>query len=362
MTVNGRFCRACGTPRVPGGGAGCSCAPYAEHAASASTEASGAEDFHPLHIRPYVTLDEHERPAAPPRTAGPLPPLARVLPPPPGPMPPHAPDRADAGRAAHRPMKAVALGVTAAAVLGTAAFASGMFSGGGSGEALADATHAGLPDTALPDGATAAPDHPSGHPAQAGTSSRTSATAKNIAAGHSASSGAQHGADRSAGRTAGTDAGASLAYGDSGARVAALQRRLAAMYLYHGAQDGEYGRSVAASVRIYQMYRHVKGDQPGVYGPNTRRALESEQTPRQGTHGARGTGTQQTRRTQQTQHSWQHSRSGQETRRQSRQESGTYPSDGRYGAQSPYGTDSGTYAGSGSTGDHFDGYGGTRYR
>ncbi|MBP0461717.1 hypothetical protein JFN87_30305, partial [Streptomyces bomunensis] len=112
MTVNGRFCRACGTPRVPGGGAGCSCAPYTEHEASASTEASaaseatasteatgapeataapeasGAEDFHPLHIRPYVTLDEHERPDAAPRTAGPLPPLARVLPPPPGPMPP----------------------------------------------------------------------------------------------------------------------------------------------------------------------------------------------------------------------------------------------------------------------------------
>ncbi|MBP0461932.1 peptidoglycan-binding domain-containing protein, partial [Streptomyces montanisoli] len=273
---------------------------------------------------------------------------------------PHAPDRADAGRGARRPMKAVALGVTAAAVLGTAAFASGMFSGGGSGEALADATHAGLPDTTLPDAATAAPAQPSGHSALSGTSSRTSATAKNIAAGHSASSSAQHGADSAAGgRTARTDAGNSLAYGDSGSRVAALQRRLAEMYLYHGAQDGEYGRSVAASVRIYQMYRHVKGDQPGVYGPNTRRALESEQTPRQGTQDAGGTGTQQTQRTQQTQqtqHSWRHSRSRQETRQQSRQESGTHLSDDRYGAQSPYGT----YAG--STGDHFGGYGGSHYR
>ncbi|MGQ4517155.1 peptidoglycan-binding protein [Streptomyces sp. DW26H14] len=244
--------------------------------AQAFTDAlAAAEDFDPLRIRPYVTLDENARPPAEPDTAGPLPPLAATPPPPPGAMPPHARGHRSAHRGQRRPMKAVAFGVAAAAVLSGAAFASGMFSGDAhTDEALADTTHTGLPDEGLPDGSTTGPAQPAARSAlsspdasgPARTSTARTTRAVGPAVGHRAAPAAAH-------------ADGSLAPGDSGARVAALQRRLGGMHLYHGSDSGLYGQDLATAVRIYQMYRHVTGDPPGVYGPETRRALESEQIP-----------------------------------------------------------------------------------
>ncbi|MGI5399348.1 peptidoglycan-binding domain-containing protein [Streptomyces sp. CA-135486] len=64
--------------------------------------------------------------------------------------------------------------------------------------------------------------------------------------------------------------------GDSGPEVVELQQRLAEVWLYSGPMDGQYSQSVETAVRGYQDDRHVKGDPKGVYGPKTRRALESE--------------------------------------------------------------------------------------
>ncbi|WP_323180955.1 peptidoglycan-binding domain-containing protein [Streptomyces sp. NBC_01142] len=67
-----------------------------------------------------------------------------------------------------------------------------------------------------------------------------------------------------------------LRRGDSGQEVAELQQRLTEVWLYGGPADGQYGDGVEDAVRVFQWDRDVRGDPEGVYGPNTRRALESE--------------------------------------------------------------------------------------
>ncbi|WP_345655832.1 peptidoglycan-binding domain-containing protein [Streptomyces tremellae] len=226
------------------------------------------------YAQPHMVPGQGAGAGAEPAPAGPLPPLATPAPPP-GAMPPHPP--AKSGR---RPMKAVALGMTAAAVLGTAAFTSGMFSSGNEGDTLADAPRAGQPDSAPDDTATG--------PAQPAARSALTTTARQAeqarqATGAPAAPAAAHRAQGAATTSDGT-----LSLGDSGPQVAALQSKLSALYLYHGADDGSYGQSTASAVRIYQMYRHVPGDQPGVYGPNTRSALEAEPAHQQSAHQSSG--------------------------------------------------------------------------
>lgn len=272
--MTGQFCPECGASQAPDGGPGCPCAALTARAADRTAEIRTAEfataqGFDPLHIRPYVALGAYDPPPVRPRGAGPLPPLAVELPPIPPEMPPPGP-APDEGR--HRaprrgPFKAVAIGVTAAAVLGTAAFAGGMFPNGGHGdEAIADTPHTGLPDEPG-DGA-----HASRTPATAkNTPARLTSASDTVSSAHTPSP-----ADHQAAQ--GYDDG-SLTIGDHGAQVVALQKRLSALHLYYGPDDGTYDESLASSVRVYQMYRHINGDPPGVYGPDTRRALESEQTP-----------------------------------------------------------------------------------
>jgi peptidoglycan hydrolase-like protein with peptidoglycan-binding domain len=62
--------------------------------------------------------------------------------------------------------------------------------------------------------------------------------------------------------------------------VAVLQNRLQEVWLYHGDADGNFNDRVENAVRIYQSYKAIQGDPVGVYGPNTRRALEAETTGR----------------------------------------------------------------------------------
>ncbi|MEV7896355.1 peptidoglycan-binding domain-containing protein, partial [Streptomyces cyaneofuscatus] len=70
----------------------------------------------------------------------------------------------------------------------------------------------------------------------------------------------------------------SLRRGDQGPQVAVLQNRLAEVWLYHGDADGNFSERVENAVRVYQSYKAIQGDPAGVYGPETRRALEAETT------------------------------------------------------------------------------------
>ncbi|MGW2613944.1 peptidoglycan-binding domain-containing protein [Streptomyces sp. NPDC001500] len=67
-----------------------------------------------------------------------------------------------------------------------------------------------------------------------------------------------------------------LRRGDKGAEVTELQLRLRQLYLYNGQTDGTFSSEVEDAVRNYQWSRATTSDGLGVYGPATRKALESE--------------------------------------------------------------------------------------
>lgn len=55
-----------------------------------------------------------------------------------------------------------------------------------------------------------------------------------------------------------------------------LQLRLRQLYLYNGQADGTFSGEVEDALRNYQWSRGTTSDGLGVYGPATRKALESE--------------------------------------------------------------------------------------
>ncbi|MET9480582.1 peptidoglycan-binding protein [Streptomyces sp. NPDC006638] len=297
--VGGRVCPECGTVTGVGGGPGCFCAGRVAraHRAGRSQEIAAAEVFDERRVRPYVSLPTgNDETRAPFVTAGPLPPLAAPVPY--GTPRPAAPPRATPAPHRRRPLKAVALGAAAVAVLGTAAFAGGLFSGDDSDPTHVDESLAGSrptasapdappserpsatpPRSASPDatdGAASAPTASASEPPEASAppkavpSKRPSATSTPT--------------DRPADAAPSTStpppalAGGSLRLGDSGPEVAELQQRLAGILLYQGAPDGQFDQRVQVAVAAYQIYRKIGGDPRGVYGPDTRRALEAEGT------------------------------------------------------------------------------------
>ncbi len=64
--------------------------------------------------------------------------------------------------------------------------------------------------------------------------------------------------------------------GDKGKEVKELQLRLRQLLLYLGIADGEFDSTVETAVGNFQQSRGIKTDEPGVYGPATRKQLESE--------------------------------------------------------------------------------------
>ncbi|MFE0412901.1 peptidoglycan-binding domain-containing protein [Streptomyces tendae] len=70
--------------------------------------------------------------------------------------------------------------------------------------------------------------------------------------------------------------GPTLRPGDQGPEVVELQQRLKEKWMYWGDFDGDYDRQVEDAVRQYQWERGIRTDRVGVYGPETRRRLESE--------------------------------------------------------------------------------------
>lgn len=68
-----------------------------------------------------------------------------------------------------------------------------------------------------------------------------------------------------------------LGEGDSGPEVAELQERLLRIpdVYRDGATSGRYDATLSAAVARFQLWYGVRGDETGVYGDDTRRALES---------------------------------------------------------------------------------------
>ncbi|WP_229334063.1 peptidoglycan-binding domain-containing protein [Streptomyces flavotricini] len=62
---------------------------------------------------------------------------------------------------------------------------------------------------------------------------------------------------------------------DTGSQVVDLQRRLAQLGLWTLPQRGRYDQHLDDAVQWFQAKYGVRGDPPGVYGPATRRRLES---------------------------------------------------------------------------------------
>ncbi|MGC5531881.1 peptidoglycan-binding domain-containing protein [Streptomyces sp. SR-10] len=327
-----------------------------EQRAARTAEIAAAEDFDPLRIRPYVTLTDHTgaagtwestRPGAqegaaswtgPPEpdaaaaaeAAGAAGAGATTMPlylggdgpdagvgvgvgGPGGAMSPE-PDgsrrrTATAGPVfdpdpvrprRRRPFGALAVGAAVAAVVGTAAFAGGLFGGDDStDEALPEATTS-APDTEDEPAASVAPSPsasatpprtrspstaPSASPSASASPTKSREPAPTATAPASPTASASPAPDGGAPPAAPSAAppagltGGSLRPGDRGPEVAELQIRLRTVgeWLYSGPVDGSsYSDQVAYSVAVYQSYKAIQGDPTGVYGPNTRRALEAE--------------------------------------------------------------------------------------
>ncbi|WP_446038434.1 peptidoglycan-binding protein, partial [Streptomyces sp. SID1121] len=195
-----------------------------------------------------------------------------------------------------RPLKAVALGAAAVAVLGTAAFAGGLFSGDDSDPAHVDESLAGsrptasAPDVALSEQPSetpqpsASPDAPNGAgsapAASAPESAKPSAPPKTVPSERPSATASPTGRPADASPETSTPppalTGGALRLGDSGPEVVELQQRLAGIRLYQGTPDGQFDQRVQVAVAAYQIYRKIGGDPRGVYGPDTRRSLEAE--------------------------------------------------------------------------------------
>ncbi|WP_406097372.1 peptidoglycan-binding protein [Streptomyces sp. NBC_01013] len=299
----------------------------AQHA-ERSAEMAAAEDFDPLRIRPYVTLGGEEPEAAASEPArGDAPGGAATTMPlfldPVGALPGAAdpagaegldetallttgPDPVQPRR--RRPFAALAAGAAVVTVVGTAAFVGGLFNGDRSQEADLDQA---LPSTVSsvheesiePSGSASASTSPSpSRPASGSPSASASASASastSPSASRSASSSASASPTGSAeaasppAATAGSStpaavappvqsqSAATLRRGDSGPEVTELQRRLQEVWvLDQGPTDDDYTERVEKAVGDFQSWWNIQGDPKGVYGPNTRQALEGATTGR----------------------------------------------------------------------------------
>ena len=315
--MTGQMCPECGGELGSGHDAGtrpggCACT------AGAARRAGDAEDFDPLRIRPYVTLPGEDAPPGPDGpppayVAGPqsgVPDAASTMQlhtvgAATGPMPDVVASHRGGRRAAkayagsgpdpvqprgRRPLAVIAVGVAVAAVVGTAAFASGLF--GADGDAV---------EEALPETTTSAPDLSSSEPARtvsespsaSGSPSESASSSPSASASASASESPEAGPSASPNRTTASPSASltadptptsapptqesviTLRQGDQGDEVAELQRRLHERGLYWGRTDGYYSHKVERGVAAYQSYMSIEGDPSGVYGPATRRVLEA---------------------------------------------------------------------------------------
>ncbi|MFJ8750473.1 peptidoglycan-binding protein [Streptomyces sp. NPDC102441] len=311
--MTGHICPECGGERSARPGTGCACGARPAERDARSAEIAAAEDFDPLRIRPYVTLTSDDTPESGAPTADTTMPLFLDGAPAGAPGPargsgPGALPDAVAGDEAHRrtaaayagggpdpvqprrrrPFAVAAVGAAVAAVVGTAAFASGLFDDEDGREAALPEVTTSAP--AMSGGpATSVSESPSASPST--TPSRSASASPSTSPSPSGSTSASPSAPASktpspsvsATRTPATTAAAppaemasgnTLRRGDRGAEVSELQRRLQEVRAYRDKEDGYYSENVEESVAEFQRWVSVKDDPSGVYGPETRRALE----------------------------------------------------------------------------------------
>ncbi|MFC8227105.1 peptidoglycan-binding protein [Streptomyces sp. NPDC057287] len=326
--MTGHMCPECGSEQDARPGAACACGARtagrdarAEEITAAgrdarSAEIAAAEDFDPLRIRPYVRLDgaaeEHPAPAAattmPLFLDGPADGGPRASSGAPGAAPGALPDAvvvdesrrrtasAYAGSGPdpvqprrRRPFAVAAVGAAVAAVVGTAAFAGGLFDDeDGRDSALPEVT-ATAPDRGGEPAASvsASPSaSPSATPSSSATTSPSASPSPSVSPSASRSAAAPASPSPSASATTAPPtttaappveevSAGTLRPGDQGAEVSELQRRLQEVWVYRGPDDGAYSERVEQAVAEYQRWVSVTGDPSGVYGPETRRALEA---------------------------------------------------------------------------------------
>lgn len=193
-----------------------------------------------------------------------------------------------------RPFAVVAVGAAVAAVVGTAAFAGGLFDDRGGDDAalpevtaeVQDASEA--PANSVSESPSASPSatasrsasaSPSASPAPSKSASASrSAAAPTTLPPPSASASATSVPTTLAAAPPAQAPDGTLRRGDSGAEVAELQRRLQEIWVYRGPDDGQYSDRVEQAVAEFQRWMSVRSDPSGVYGPETRQALESRTT------------------------------------------------------------------------------------
>ncbi|MFF4247381.1 peptidoglycan-binding protein [Streptomyces sp. NPDC001822] len=312
----GHMCPECGGEQGARPGAGCACGDRVASGeagrAARSAETAAAEDFDPLRIRPYVTLnsdDTHTHDDADTAALPVLPEEAPAPAPPPGPLPDAVVADATRRRSAaayagdgpdpvqprrRRPFAVVAVGAAVAAVVGTAAFAGGLFDDrGGEDAALPEVTAevqdaSEAPAVSVSESPSASPSATASRSASASASPSASPTpSQSPSASRSAAAPTTAPPPSASATPAPTTASAAppaqapdstLRRGDSGAEVAELQRRLQEIWVYRGPDDARYSDRVEQAVAEFQRWTSVRSDPSGVYGPETRRALESRTT------------------------------------------------------------------------------------
>ncbi|MEU9480624.1 peptidoglycan-binding domain-containing protein [Streptomyces sp. NPDC048191] len=300
----GHACPECGAPRGPDRSPSCDCTERTAEALreTRSAEAAAAEDFDPLRIRPYVHVDT----ARSVPSAG-LPSGTDTPPPPPAPAAPADAEtrplpavRSAAGASAvesvdgdrRRSRRTVLLSVAGAgvAVVAVAGFASGLFSyqtpsrDGAAAqevrESVPDVTAPGSTSPVTASASTTArppvpsPSAPVNHPSPSATPS-TSPTPSTSAETSRPASPTPSATTSATARTTPAVAPV-LRRGDQGPEVTELQQRLRQLNLYGDRVDGVFTGPVEDAVRNYQLARGILGDTLGVYGPATRKSLESE--------------------------------------------------------------------------------------
>ncbi|MFG3337967.1 peptidoglycan-binding protein [Streptomyces tendae] len=208
------------------------------------------------------------------------------------------------GRPPRRRRKGVLLSAAGAVVVvvGAAGFASGLFSYDTPSRdgALPDEVRASVPDPSTSEAppsagpsTTAASPTPSASASPSESASPSAEPSTSASPSPSASS-ASPTPSRSAEPTQSTSApteeapqeseeddgdpggGPTLRRGDQGPEVVELQQRLKEKWMYWGDLNGNYNRQVEDAVRQYQWESRIHTDGAGVYGPETRRRLESE--------------------------------------------------------------------------------------
>ncbi|MFF2728038.1 peptidoglycan-binding protein [Streptomyces sp. NPDC058008] len=310
--MTGHICPECGGERGARPGAGCACGAGAAARDARTAEIAAAEDFDPLRIRPYVTLNSDDAQDHGTPDAATTMPLfldgARGAAPgaPPGGAVADGTRRRTAAAYAgggpdpvqprrRRPFAVVAVGAAVAAVVGTAAFAGGLFDDEDSRDTALPEAMTSMPDAGGEPAATVS-ESPSASasatPSRSASASASPSASPSPSDSPSASASASATASRQPSPSASAtmapatteavappaeeESGTTLRRGDRGAEVSELQRRLQEIWVYRGPENGDYSQQVEQAVAEYQRWVSVRNDPPGVYGPETRAALEAQ--------------------------------------------------------------------------------------